>query len=235
MSGAGEFSRDRKPAPLVQAAAASAGPHSWAENHSLSEELAAKAEILTKAGRPQARAVYRLAAQFETVALAAIDPSKVRTLGITAVSAVALWFKSNDLAKAKSLANRELAKRQLPDFAVEQLRELLARIAEQKVADHPAYDAGAMIYQEVESLYDRGYDPTPGAPVEIGFTVTLTEVGRNKIDVIKVIREVTGLGLKEAKELVENAPVVVKAQANKVEAAEINAKIRAAGAVAEIK
>jgi large subunit ribosomal protein L7/L12 len=67
------------------------------------------------------------------------------------------------------------------------------------------------------------------------FTVTLTDVGGNKINVIKVVREVTSLGLKEAKDLVESAPKPVKEGVNKDEAAAIKKKFEEAGAKVEIK
>ena len=67
------------------------------------------------------------------------------------------------------------------------------------------------------------------------FDVELTEVGPNKVKVIKVVREVTGLGLKEAKEAVDNAPKVVKEGASKEEAEEIKAKFEAEGAKVTIK
>ena len=67
------------------------------------------------------------------------------------------------------------------------------------------------------------------------FTVTLTEVGAKKIDVIKAVREVTSLGLKEAKDLVDGAPKTVKEGVNKDEAAAIKKKFEEAGAKVEIK
>jgi len=67
------------------------------------------------------------------------------------------------------------------------------------------------------------------------FTVILTEVGPNKINVIKAVREVTSLGLKEAKDLVDGAPKPVKEGVNKDEAATIKKKFEEAGAKVEIK
>ena len=67
------------------------------------------------------------------------------------------------------------------------------------------------------------------------FTVTLTDVGGNKINVIKVVREVTSLGLKEAKDLVEGAPKPIKEGVTKDEAASIKKKFEEAGAKVEIK
>jgi large subunit ribosomal protein L7/L12 len=75
------------------------------------------------------------------------------------------------------------------------------------------------------------------APVEekTEFTATLTEVGGNKINVIKVVREVTSLGLKEAKDLVEGAPKPIKEGVSKDEAAAIKKKFEDVGAKVEIK
>ena len=75
------------------------------------------------------------------------------------------------------------------------------------------------------------------APVEeqTEFTVTLTDIGGNKINVIKVVREVTSLGLKEAKDLVEGAPKPIKEGVTKDEAAAIKKKFEEAGAKVEIK
>src|ERR1035437_2755997 len=67
------------------------------------------------------------------------------------------------------------------------------------------------------------------------FTATLTEIGPNKIPVIKVVRELTGLGLKEAKDLVDGAPKAVKEGVTKEEAAKIKAALEAQGAKVEIK
>ena len=67
------------------------------------------------------------------------------------------------------------------------------------------------------------------------FTVTLTDVGANKINVIKVVREVTSLGLKEAKDLVEAAPKPVKEGVNKDKAATIKKKFEEVGAKVEVK
>lgn len=67
------------------------------------------------------------------------------------------------------------------------------------------------------------------------FDVELTDVGANKVKVIKVVREVTGLGLKEAKEVVDNAPKTIKEAATKEEAEEIKAKLEAEGAKVTLK
>lgn len=75
------------------------------------------------------------------------------------------------------------------------------------------------------------------APVEeqTDFAVVLSEIGANKINVIKVVREITALGLKEAKELVESAPKAVKEGVTKADAAAFKEKLEAAGAKVEVK
>ncbi|WP_396220676.1 50S ribosomal protein L7/L12 [Gemmatimonas sp.] len=77
----------------------------------------------------------------------------------------------------------------------------------------------------------------PAAAVEeqTEFTVVLKEAGGKKIQVIKVVRELTGLGLKEAKDLVDGAPKAVKENVTKDEAAAIKAKLEAEGATVEVK
>ncbi len=75
----------------------------------------------------------------------------------------------------------------------------------------------------------------PAAEEQTEFTVLLKEIGPNKINVIKAVREVTTLGLKEAKDLVEAAPKNVKEAVNKDEANTIKSKLEAAGAKVEIK
>ncbi len=75
----------------------------------------------------------------------------------------------------------------------------------------------------------------PAAEAQTEFTVTMTEFGANKVGVIKVIREITGLGLKEAKDLVEGAPSTVKEGIPKADAEAIKKKLEDAGAKAAIK
>ena len=82
--------------------------------------------------------------------------------------------------------------------------------------------------------------PAAGGAAEGGaekseFDVVLTEAGANKIAVIKVVRDVTGLGLKEAKELVDGAPKAIKEGVSKDEAEELKAKFVEAGATVELK
>tara|TARA_B100000678_G_scaffold5674_1_gene4968 strand:- start:1479 stop:1865 length:387 start_codon:yes stop_codon:yes gene_type:complete len=82
-----------------------------------------------------------------------------------------------------------------------------------------------------------GPDDGGGAPAEdqSEFEVSLKEIGPNKINVIKAVREVTSLGLREAKELVESAPTAIKEGIAKEEADEIKGKLEEAGAAVEVK
>jgi large subunit ribosomal protein L7/L12 len=75
----------------------------------------------------------------------------------------------------------------------------------------------------------------PAAEAQTEFTIVLKEAGANKIGVIKEVRAITGLGLKEAKDLVEGAPKNVKENAPKAEAEDIKKKLEAAGAKVELK
>ena len=77
--------------------------------------------------------------------------------------------------------------------------------------------------------------PTVEAEEKTEFDVELTEVGAEKVKVIKVVREITGLGLKEAKDAVEGAPKVIKEGASKEEAEEIKKKLEEVGAKATLK
>ena len=77
--------------------------------------------------------------------------------------------------------------------------------------------------------------PAEEAEEKTEFDVELTEVGANKVKVIKVVREITGLGLKEAKEVVDGAPKIVKEQVSKAEAEDIKAKLEGEGAKVTLK
>jgi large subunit ribosomal protein L7/L12 len=80
-----------------------------------------------------------------------------------------------------------------------------------------------------------GAAPAAAAEEQTEFSVSLKEAGAKKIQVIKVVRELTGLGLKEAKDLVDGAPSVVKAGVTKDEAAAMKAKLEEQGAAVEVK
>ncbi len=86
----------------------------------------------------------------------------------------------------------------------------------------------------VAGVAAAGAAAAPAAEEKTEFNVTLKAVGANKINVIKVVRELTSLGLKESKDLVEGAPKLVKEKVTKDEAAAAKAKLEEAGATAEV-
>lgn len=99
---------------------------SWAEQHKQSEFYANEADTaLIRGEAEQAAKLYCLAAKAEAEALEVLDPSKVRTLGITVVSVVALWHKAGEFQQAKKIAELWLAHNDLPLFAVDQIQMLL--------------------------------------------------------------------------------------------------------------
>ena len=87
----------------------------------------------------------------------------------------------------------------------------------------------------VAAAAGAGAAAAPAAEAQTEFTVTMSEFGANKVGVIKVIREITGLGLKEAKDLVEGVPSTVKEGIPKADAEAIKKKLEDAGAKAAIK
>ena len=130
-------------------------------------------------------------------------------------------------------ADVETIIKQLSDMSVLDLVKLSKALQEQwgvsaavAVAAAPAAGGAAAA---------AGAEAAPEAEEQTEFTVILSEVGPNKINVIKVVREVTSLGLKEAKDLVEAAPKPVKEGVNKDEAATIKKKFEEVGAKVEVK
>ena len=102
---------------------------SWIEHHADSERLASRAQVASRQGRQrQALALYAKAADAEELAIADLDIAKVRTLGISAVSAVSLYYKAAKFERAEEVAARCLGFSTLPAFAREQLRNLLQSI-----------------------------------------------------------------------------------------------------------
>ena len=112
----------------------------------------------------------------------------------------------------------------LKEMTILEIKELVDAMKEEfgidptAVADAPAAGAGAAAQAE-----------------QTEFDVVLTSAGAAKLGVIKVVKELTGLGLKEAKDLVDNAPKAVKEKVSKAEADELKAKLEAAGATVEVK
>jgi large subunit ribosomal protein L7/L12 len=127
----------------------------------------------------------------------------------------------------------------------------MADITKEQVVDYLSNLPVIQIAELIKTLEDKwGVKAAPvavaagpavggpaAAPVEekTEFTVELKEAGGNKINVIKVVREITGLGLKEAKDLVEGAPKAIKEGVSKAEAEDFKKKLEEAGAKVELK
>jgi large subunit ribosomal protein L7/L12 len=126
----------------------------------------------------------------------------------------------------------DLTKDQVVDFLsnlpVIQIAELIKTLEEKwGVKAAPVAVAGPAVA--------AGAAPAAQAEAQTEFTVVLKEAGANKINVIKVVREITGLGLKEAKDLVEGAPKDLKEGVAKAEAEDFKKKLEEAGAKVELK
>jgi hypothetical protein len=138
---------------------------SWSELHQKSERLAAEAQALTRQEPDRAQVLYAEAAQMEAEALASLAPAKVRTMGITAVSAVALWLKAKRFEEAQKLAYQVLGYgATLPSFAVDQLRGLLQSIWSEQVRQSAGFrfTEGALLVS-----VSGGQSVTGGAPLDL--------------------------------------------------------------------
>ena len=137
---------------------------SWAELHQKSEHLAAEAQAISATSPERAQQLYIDAASLETEALAEISPTKLRTLSITAISAVALWFKGRRFADAQQLAYRVLAANTLPEFGVEQMQGLLQAIWSEEIREKAGFrfTEGAFVVSVA-----GGQSVTGGAPLDL--------------------------------------------------------------------
>jgi len=134
--------------------------------------------------------------------------------------------KQESPAKEKSTVNEIMAT--IKNMTVMELADLVKALETE-------FGVSAAIPAVAAAAAPAEAGAAPAAEEQTEFTVTLKDIGANKISVIKAVRELTTLGLKEAKDLVESAPATVKEGINKDEAATIKQKLEAAGATAEIK
>jgi len=119
---------------------------------------------------------------------------------------------------------------------VEQIKTLtLLEASELVKALEETFGVSAAAAAAVAAPAGGGAAAAPAEEEQTEFTVVLTGAGSNKINVIKVVREITSLGLKEAKDLVDGAPKAVKEAVPKEEAEEIKKKLTDAGATVEVK
>jgi len=132
----------------------------------------------------------------------------------------------------------EVKEAQKLDKLVEEIKGLSlleAASLVKRLEEELGVSAAAAVPMAMAAGAGAGAAGAAAAEEQTEFTVVLTEVGPNKINVIKAVREVTSLGLKEAKDLVDGAPKPVKEGVNKEEAATIKKKFEEAGAKVEIK
>ena len=123
------------------------------------------------------------------------------------------------------MANIENIIEELKSLTILELADLVKKVEEEfGVSAAPVAVAGAAVAAAA-----------PAAEEKTEFDVILKEFGAKKLDVIKAVREITGLGLKDAKDLVEGAPKAVKEGVSKEDAEAVKAALEAAGAVVEIK
>src|SRR3990172_3968021 len=137
----------------------------WVELHSESERLAIEAQLALNA-RAVSRAteLYKRAAELEQKALDQLDVSKTRTRGITAVSAVALWFKAGEYVFAERLAHSMLADTLVPDFAREDLRDLVQAIWTESAKQKASV---SFVPGQVMVSVKGGQVVTGGAPLDL--------------------------------------------------------------------
>jgi large subunit ribosomal protein L7/L12 len=121
---------------------------------------------------------------------------------------------------------REQVKAYLSGLTVIELSELVKELEE-------AWGVSAAA--PVAMVAGPAAEAAPAAEAPTEFNVMMTSFGANKIEVIKVIRTITGLGLKEAKDLVEAAPTTVKEKVSKDDAEDIKKKLESAGAMVDVK
>jgi large subunit ribosomal protein L7/L12 len=142
--------------------------------------------------------------------------------------AEAVEEKKPKAAKAKKSAAIDGIMTTIKGMTVLELAELVKALEEE-------FGVSAAAPIAMAAATPAAGEAAPAAEEKTEFTVILTDVGANKINVIKAVREITSLGLKESKDLVESAPKPVKEGMNKEDAAAAKTKLEAAGAKAEIK
>ena len=119
---------------------------------------------------------------------------------------------------------------------VEEIKKLtIVEVSELVKVPEEEFGVSAAAPVAVAAAPVAGAAPAAAAEEKTEFNVALKEVGANKIAVIKAVREITGLGLSEAKALVDNAPSVIKENIPTAEAKEMEAKLKEAGATVELK
>jgi large subunit ribosomal protein L7/L12 len=170
------------------------------------------------------------------IAMLGVARSKIRALsgaGIDDLVALETWQSDSEIANITQSGEIHMADIQQLEESIVSLSLLEAAELVKKLESRLGVSAAAA----APVMMAGGGAAGAAAPVEekTEFTVVLKEVGANKINVIKAVREVTSLGLKEAKDLVDGAPKSIKEGVSKDEAETIKKKFTEAGAVVEVK
>jgi large subunit ribosomal protein L7/L12 len=137
------------------------------------------------------------------------------------------WKKEDRMSEGQKMSKEELIG-VIKNMTVLELSDLVKALEEE-------FGVSAAAPMAIAAVAGAPSAAAPAVEEQTEFTVMLKEVGANKIQVIKTVREVTGLGLKESKDLVEGAPKAIKEGVSKEEAATIKQKMEASGATAEVK
>ena len=144
--------------------------------------------------------------------------------------------EEEEAPKKRATAAKKETKAMSRDDVVAAIKEMtVLELSELVKTLEETLGVSAMVAAPTAAVAVAGQVPTVEAEEQTEFSVVLKDIGPNKISVIKAVREVTTLGLKEAKELVESAPKPVREGVNKAEAATLKEKLEASGATIEIK
>jgi large subunit ribosomal protein L7/L12 len=171
-----------------------------------------------------------MAEEAKQEAVKAEEPAEEAKKEVKAEEPAAEEAKKPKAAKAKKSGAIDEIMTAIKGMSVLELAELVKALETEF-----GVTAAAPVAAAAAAAAPGGEAAAPAAEEKTEFTVILTEIGENKINVIKAVRELTNLGLKESKDLVEGAPKPVKEGINKEDAAAAKAKLEAAGAKAEVK
>jgi large subunit ribosomal protein L7/L12 len=150
------------------------------------------------------------------------------------------WKKAKSLNLLVQATNTSLRRIRMADVTRAQVKEFLESMTVLEMAEftkelEESWGVSAAAPMAIAAMPGGGDGGGAAAEEQTEFNVNLTSIGNAKIQVIKVVREITGLGLKEAKALVDGCPGALKEAVSKEEAEEIKGKIEEVGGAAEIK
>jgi hypothetical protein len=164
---------------------------SWSSYHTESERLAIAAELSARnSDATRASELYRLAAESEARALAEVRPDQQRTLGITVVSAVALYYKGGAYETARNLAQQWLGKSSLPTFAIHQLKEIFSDQITQQL-----YEDYELARKQAKAQYFLSLTVSVASTLTILVGVCLLLLGNSRIGIVCATSGLVGAGI----------------------------------------